>query len=127
DLDAMKTLPTDRAEAHGQLFSAWLEHLATDYFRLTCGLIRKYDPNHLILGVRFKGYAPREVVRASRDFTDALSLNTYVSDARLDQEMLGMMNRESGQPIVISEYSFHALDGTSGNRNTVGFSAQVLD
>src|SRR4029077_5824104 len=69
-----------------------------------------------------------EVVRASRDFTDAQSLNTYVSDARLDQDMLSMMNRESGgQPIVISEYSFHALDGSSGNRNTVGFAAQVLD
>jgi hypothetical protein len=127
DLDAWQTIPTDHPQAHGRLFGAWLEHLAGDYFRTTTTLIRKYDPNHLILGVRFRGYAPREVVRASRDFTDAQSLNTYVSDARLDQEMLTMMNRESGQPVVISEYSFHALDGTSGNRNTVGFAAQVLD
>jgi len=114
EIDGLKSLPTDRPQAHGQLFGAWLEHLAADYFRLTCGLIRKYDPNHLILGVRFKGYAPHEVVRASRDFTDAQSINTYVSDARLDQDMLSMMNRESGgQPIIISEYSFHALDGSS--------------
>ncbi|HMB94651.1 MAG TPA: hypothetical protein VKK61_01295 [Tepidisphaeraceae bacterium] len=27
----------------------------------------------------------------------------------------------------MTEYSFHSLDGRSGNRNTVGFAAQVLD
>jgi hypothetical protein len=91
-------------------------------------LIHKHDPNHLILGVRFKGYAPLEVVRASKGYTDAQSLNYYASDARLDYELFRMMNEQSGgQPIVISEYSFHALDGRSGNRNTVGFAAQVLD
>src|SRR5205085_1859253 len=90
-------------------------------------LIRKHDPNHLILGVRFKGYAPREVVRASKGLTDAQSLNYYVNDARLDSEMFRMMNAESNQPIIISEYAFHSLDGRSGNRNTVGFAAQVLD
>jgi hypothetical protein len=127
ELDAWTSLPSDKPAVHGRLFSAWLEKLAGDYFRATTDLIRRHDPNHLILGVRFKGYAPREVVRASRNFTDAQSLNTYVSDARLDQDMLTMMNRESDQPIIISEYSFHALDGASGNRNTVGFAAQVLD
>ncbi|MGH7178529.1 MAG: hypothetical protein ACREJC_14225, partial [Tepidisphaeraceae bacterium] len=107
--------------------SAWLSHLAADYFRLTTQLVRQHDPNHLILGVRFRGYAPREVVRASRGYTDAQSINYYVSDALLDREMFRYMHEESAQPIVVSEYSFHALDGRSGNRNTVGFSAQVLD
>jgi hypothetical protein len=37
------------------------------------------------------------------------------------------MHELSGQPIMLSEYSFHALDGRSGNRNTVGFVGQVLD
>src|SRR5436190_3738567 len=55
ELDSWQALPTDHPQAHGQLFSAWLSHLATDYFRTTSTLIRKYDPNHLILGVRFKG------------------------------------------------------------------------
>jgi hypothetical protein len=126
DIDSWTTLPPDEPTAYGRLFTAWLSHLAADYFKTTTTLIRKYDPNHLILGVRFKGYAPREVVLASRGYTDAQSINYYVGDARLDLDMFNMMS-ESGQPVLISEYSFHALDGRSGNRNTVGFAAQVLD
>ena len=127
DLDAWQTLPHPPG-AYGRLFSAWLSHLAHDYFRITCGLIREHDPNHLILGVRFRGYAPREVVAASRGFTDAQSINYYVADARFDEQMFRMMHEASGgQPLMITEYSFHALDGRSGNRNTAGFAAQVLD
>ena len=127
EIDGWTELPQNQPKAYGRLFSAWLSHLASDYFRTTTELLRKYDPNHLILGVRFKGYAPLEVVRASRGYTDAQSLNYYVGDARLDLEMFKMMSEESGQPVMISEYSFHSLDGRSGNRNTVGFAAQVLD
>lgn len=127
ELDGWKHLPHEQAPAYSRLFAAWLSHLAEDYFKLSCGLIRKYDTNHLILGVRFRGLAPREVVRASREYTDAQSINYYVSDARLDAEMFKMMHDESGQPVMITEYSFHSLDGRSGNRNTVGFAAQVLD
>src|SRR4051794_20718142 len=127
DLDARKTLPHEKAQAYSRLFSAWLTHYSEDYFKLTCGYIRKYDPNHLILGVRFRGYAPREVVRAARNYTDAISINYYVADAKLDLDMFRMMHEESGQPVMVTEYSFHSLDGRSGNRNTVGFAAQVLD
>jgi hypothetical protein len=113
--------------AYVKLLSVWMEHCAREYFRITTTAVRKHAPNHLILGVRFKNWAPEEVVRASRGFTDAQSLNSYVGDARLDRDMFTMIYRESGQPLIITEYSFHALDGRSGNRNTVGFAAQVLD
>ena len=114
-------------QAYQRLLDAWISHLAGTYFRTTTTLVRKYDPNHLVLGIRYRGNAPREVVRASKDYTDAQSLNYYVSDARLDEAMFKMISSESDQPILISEYSFHALDGRSGNRNTIGFDAQVLD
>jgi hypothetical protein len=35
--------------------------------------------------------------------------------------------QSGGQPVIVSEYSFHALDGRSGNRNTFGFPALVAD
>jgi hypothetical protein len=41
--------------------------------------------------------------------------------------MFRMMYERSGQPIIISEYSFHSMDGHSGNLDSVGFSAQVPD
>jgi hypothetical protein len=125
-LDGWHKLPHE-APAYQKLLSAWLSHLADCYFQTTTALIHKHDPNHLILGVRYRGCAPREVVRASRSYTDAQSLNYYVCDAKLDPELFNMIGSESDQPIVISEYSFQSLDGRSGDRNTVGFDAQVLD
>lgn len=127
DLDAVRQLPRRPTQAYRRLGSAWLKHLASAYFKLTTALIRKHDPNHLVLGVRFRGYAVPEVVEASRGYTDAQSLNYYVSDARLDPQMFRRTYELSGQPLIITEYSFHSLDGRSGNRNTVGFPAQVLD
>lgn len=127
-LQHTEALPAERGDAYGRLMGVWIERLARDYFALTTRLVRQYDPNHLILGVRYKGYAPREVVRASRNLTDVQSLNYYVADGRLDYDMFRMMTEESGgQPVMITEYAFHALDGRSGNRNNVGFAAQVPD
>lgn len=98
------------------------------YFEVTTRLIRRYDPNHLILGVRFRGDAPPAVVRASKGLTDAQSINYYPHDAKLDRELFQSLHELSGgQPVIVSEYSFHALDGRSGNRNRFGFPAQVAD
>lgn len=127
ELASLPTIPREPAAAYSRLYSAFLERVATDYFRIVTALVRKHDPNHLVLGVRFAGWAPPEVVRASRDLTDAQSINYYVGDAMLDQALFEMLHRESGQPVIVSEYSFHSLDGRSGNRNTFGFQAQVAD
>src|SRR5207302_6443342 len=83
-----------QAEAYQRLASSWLSRLAETYFTTTCALLRKHDPNHLILGVRFRGNAPREVVRASRNLTDAQSLNYYVCDAKLDADLFKMISEE---------------------------------
>lgn len=127
ELGWTRTLPREPADAYSKLLDAWLYQLARDYFEITSSLVRKYDPNHLILGVRFKGHAPEPVVRASRGLTDAVSLNYYPSDAKIDADMFPMIPQEAQQPLIITEYAFHSLDGRSGNRNTFGFSAQVLD
>lgn len=56
-LEAWPVLPREQASAYNKLSNAWLSHLAQDYFRVTTDLVRRYDHNHLILGVRFKGFA----------------------------------------------------------------------
>ena len=102
--------------------------MAQRYFEMTTSLVRKHDPNHLILGVRFRGHAPPQVVAASRGLTDAQSVNYYPDDAKLDRELFQTLHELSGrQPVIVSEYSFHALDGRSGNRNRFGFPGQVTD
>ena len=126
-LGDVATLNHEPAETYGKLLDAWTEQLATDYHTITSRLIRQYDPNHLILGVRFKGNTTASVVRGSVGHTDAVSLNYYPGDAKIDPDLFPMIARESKQPLIITEYSFHSLDGRSGNRNTFGFNAQVLD
>ena len=121
EINDWESLPKGPARASDELRSAWLEHLAKDYFKVTTELIHRYDPNHLILGVRYKGGAPVELFRASRGFTDVQSINIYRADARLDAALMDAMYKEAEQPIVISEYGFHSLDGRSGNRNLSGF------
>ena len=127
ELEALKVLPKDPPETYACLLSAWIEHLMHDYFEMTTQLVRKYDPNHLILGIRYAGFAPAEVIRAGKGFSDAQSLNYYVGDAVLDPQLFGSLHDLADQPLIISEYAFHSLDGRSGNRNTVGFQAQVID
>lgn len=121
DLEGWKELPRQPASAHVKLASAWVYHLARDYFKLTTELIRRYDPHHLILGARYRGGAPVELFSASRGLTDVQSINIYAADAQLDRELFEAMYHQAQQPIVISEYAFHALDGRSGNKNLSGF------
>ena len=127
ELETWPVLPHAPQAAYAKLYSAWLARLAEHYFRVTTSLLRRHDPNHLILGVRFRGYAPPEVVRASRDYTDAQSINYYPPDGKLDPDIFPALAELSGQPVIVTEYSFHALDNRSGARNSFGFIAQVPD
>ena len=127
DLQRHPKLPIGAKAGYERLAEQWLYHFARAYFRITTALIHKYDPNHLILGCRYRGWAPPQVPRAAREYTDAQSVNYYAADALLDAEVFRTISDESRQPLIISEYSFHALDGRSGDRNLARFPAQVQD
>jgi len=124
-LERQPKLPMSPSVGYDRLADRWLYHYARQYFQITTALIRKYDPNHLILGCRYRGWAPPQVPRAARSLTDAQSLNYYAADALLDARVFPAIAEESGQPLIISEYSFHAPDGRSGNRNRIHFPGEV--
>lgn len=69
--------------------------------------IRKHDPNHLNLGIRFGGRPSDEVIRAARVF-DVYSQNVY--DYAPDPAALDRIYKLAGRPIVIGEFHF----GTPG-------------
>ena len=75
--------------------------------------IRKHDPNHLILGLRFGGSAPAEVIQASKAF-DVYSLNNYAYavNSQEIEKIRGLIDR----PILIGEFHF----GTPGRGMTPG-------
>jgi hypothetical protein len=75
--------------------------------------IRKHDPNHLNLGLRFGSSAPVEIVRLSKVF-DVYSLNNYaytVNKTEIDK-VRSLIDR----PILIGEFHF----GTPGRGMTPG-------
>ncbi len=75
--------------------------------------IRKHDPNHLNLGIRFGGRPPEEIMRAARVF-DVYSHNVY--DYVPDAALLDRVCKLTGRPIIIGEFHF----GTPGRGMAAG-------
>lgn len=69
---------------------------------LTANAIRKQDPNHLNLGIRFGGEPSEEVLRAAR-FFDVCSINVYEYEPT---KQLERTYRLSGRPVLIGEFHF---------------------
>jgi len=70
------------------------------YLELVCGAVRKYDPNHLNLGIRFGGKPADEVLRTARVF-DVCSINVYEYEPTKQIERSW---RLSGRPILLGEF-----------------------
>jgi hypothetical protein len=102
--------------------SAFLEVAAAQYGKVCTEAIRRNDPNHLILGMRFNEHVPIPLSRGLGPYFDVLSLDIY--EYRAPIYKLGEMNRLTGKPTLITEFSFKAMD--SGNPNTVGAGEPVL-
>ncbi len=78
--------------------------LAERYFRIVSAAIRKYDPNHLILGSRFHG-RPRgiqAVVNASHKYMDVTSVNFY--DKFAPDEQIANQSWTADKPCIIGEF-----------------------
>ncbi|HIE27146.1 TPA: hypothetical protein EYP66_07660 [Candidatus Poribacteria bacterium] len=107
--------------------SHFLKAVAEQYFRVCHDAVRKSDPNHLILGCRFAGYAPTEVVEAMAPYVDVISYNHYgplpIVAACLRAAKLQRIYAIAQKPILITEFSFKAMD--SGLPNTRGAGVPV--
>lgn len=70
------------------------------YLDMTCAAIKKYDPNHLTLGIRFGGSPSDDLLRTGRKF-DVCSINVYEYEpmAQLDRAY-----RYTGRPVLIGEF-----------------------
>ena len=81
--------------------------------------VRKHDPDHLNLGIRFGGSPPDDIIEASKGF-DVFSINIYGYSA--DHEALQRINDLTGLPVIIGEFHF----GMPGRGMAPGL-AQVLN
>ena len=81
----------------------------TKFITMVNAAIRKHDPNHLNLGLRFGGNPPDDLVRASASVGfDVFSLNIYGYSAYTDR--LKKIDELTDLPIIIGEFHF----GTPG-------------
>ena len=118
---AFDALPDGRRK---EIKAAFLELAAERYFSITTAAIRRHDPNHLILGCRFAGLdgAPLAVWKAAGRFCDVITFNCYPW-ADIDRNVmldvkggtslvsrLAAVHALTGKPLLVTEWSFPALD-----------------
>ena len=97
--------------------------LVTDrYYGIVSRAIKKYDPNHCFLGSRFHGGELNypEVFKAAGKYVDVMAVNYYRTWTP-SQEKLAMWSRESGRPVVITEWYVKGLDSGLPNNSGAGW------
>lgn len=94
----------------------WAAIVMDKYMEICTQAIKRYDSNHLILGVRFSAIPPDEVVKAVARYSDVISFNLYENDFSL----LDRWYKLTGRPILITEFSWRSLENLSGNSNLNG-------
>jgi len=80
------------------------------FLELTCGAVRKYDPNHLILGIRYGGNPSEEVLRMSHIF-DVCSINVYEYEPTVQVQRT---YRLSDRPVMIGEFHIGVPENGQG-------------
>ncbi len=81
-----------------------LAAIAERYFSVACGAIRRYDPNHLILGDRLLGGRdlPHCVLHAMRPHVDVLSVQ-FGGDFAAEEPQLAEWQAVCGKPILLCD------------------------
>lgn len=115
---------TGNLPATSTMYQARVEFLrryAERYFSVATQALRKHDPHHLILGVRVAGLPDadykKEVFKIMAKYVDVITINlyNYVTPPTMALAELFDLTKK---PILITEFSFRAMD--SGLPNTKG-------
>jgi hypothetical protein len=85
----------------------------TKFIETVSAAVKRHDPNHLNLGLRFGSSAPPEVVKPSKIF-DVYSLNSYAYT--VNQREVDKVRDLIDRPMLIGEFHF----GTPGRGMTPG-------
>ena len=118
------TAPPPESAALDAVRDGFLAEIAERYFAVAAEAMRTADPEHLVLGCRFAGRTPEPALAAAGKYNDVYTFNTY---PRVDFESawrpdgaggtvervpreLSAMYRVVRRPMIITEWSFPALD-----------------
>jgi hypothetical protein len=120
DLDRSGMLTMNPGGDGREVIDAFLALLAERYYKLAHDAIRRYDPNHLILGDRYIAWHPPVVARAVGPHVDVVSTNYNAdwTDGAIARFHFERLHRLTGKPILVTEFYFCAEENRSGNKNT---------
>ena len=95
--------PARLASASGQQA---LFEMAQRYYQVTHDAVRRYDPNHLILGDRYEGKAllPDEILQAATPYIDVLSFQYFSTPEQVCPD-LERWHRLTGKPVLLADAS----------------------
>lgn len=110
--DESRRPETDQAKAMAREYVRLVAEL---YFKETTEAIRRHDPNHMVLGSRFAGWSPG-IWDICGKCCDVVTFNSYPRidvdrgvPADLVEEYRDIY-RQAGKPLMMTEWSFPALD-----------------
>lgn len=105
----------------------FVEYVAYTYYSIVTKALKKYDPNHLVMGSRQHGRTmTKALLRGSRPL-DVVSLNYYHAWSPSQDSMTGWL-KNSGRPFIQSEwYAKQVSDPKSGGRGAGFRVATQLD
>ena len=86
-----------------ELRKAFIYNTYAKFIGTVNAAVKKHDPNHLNLGLRFGGSAPDEIIKASKGF-NVFSFNNYgyVVNPKTIQRIYDL----TGLPMIIGEFHF---------------------
>lgn len=96
--------PDGRAEADLWDFSL---RMAREYVRVPAEALKKADPDHLNLGMRY-AWISSDLCYEGSEFFDVFSFNCY--ELRVDPGLLDAIYARSGKPVLLGEFHFGAPD-----------------
>jgi hypothetical protein len=100
----------------------FLGFVADKYFSIVSASIKKYDPNHMILGSRFYSGEKnvRQFMEAVGKYIDVASVNYYGTWTPSQQSMKNW-EKWSGKPMIITEFYVKAEDSGLANQSGAGW------
>ena len=89
------------SEAYLDDEDAFVQLFVEQYYRVFTRCIRKYDPNHLMLGMRHGGTPGPAALKAEGKWADVVSRNNYMAEFA---QRMDAVHQETGRPVLNGEY-----------------------
>ncbi len=100
--------PTGLRRVPGGMMQAWRTKVVATYYQRYAAMVRALDPEHLILGIRYKGVPERALFTALSPYFDVNSINDYTRSGHL-KPVYAALYQITGKPLMITEFSFRGF------------------